>query len=260
MKIFLCTGNKIYTTWVAKDLNIYQGGGCPDPILKDYKPYILESFYYADKDTERLIPYFADFMLDSGCFTFMQNATVRVDWKEYTYKYADFINRNNVSKFVEMDLDYIIGYDKVIPLRDLLEKETGKKAIPVWHPTRGKQEFLKMCDDYDYVALGGIVGQKWQGVEKYMPWFIKEAHIRKTKIHGLGFTKFEKLREYHFDSVDSTAWTCGNRFGFIYQYIGEGKLIKHQVPKGSRISDARKAAVINYQEWLKFQRWADVHL
>ena len=199
-------------------------------------------------------------MLDSGCFTFMENSHITVDWKEYTYKYADFINRNNVDKFIEMDLDYIIGYERVLKLRALLESETGKKAIPVWHPSRGKEEFLTMCDNYNYVALGGIVGKKWRGTEQYMPWFISEAHKRGAKIHGLGFTKLEKLKEYHFDSVDSTAWTCGNRFGFIYQYKGNGKIIKHSVPKGKRIKDARQAALINYAEWLKYQRWAETHL
>lgn len=287
MKIYLCTGNALYTQWIAKDLQLYQtdhmklylasphtfqrfkggkefvqklSGGFPDPILTDHKPYILESFYYADEDTEKLIPTFGDFMLDSGAFTFMQNAKSHVDWEEYVERYADFINRNKVDKFYELDIDSIVGYDRVLTLRDKLERMTGKQSIPVWHSNRGKDEFLKMCEEYPYVALGGIVGKEWkQSAEVYMPWFIKEAHRRGAKIHGLGYTKLAKLEKYHFDSVDSTAWTAGNRFGFIYEFRN-GEMLKHNVPTGKRLADTRRVALINYTEWLKFQKWAERNL
>lgn len=233
---------------------------CEEPTIK-YRPYILESFYYADKNTERLLPYFGDFLLDSGAFTFMENAgkTV-VDWDDYIERYAAFITRNNIDKFFELDIDSIVGYPKVIEMRHRLEDLVGKPCIPVWHQVRGKDDFLKCCEEYNYVALGGIVGKEWKvWAEKYMPWFIREAHRRGTKIHGLGYTKLDKLRQYHFDSVDSTAWTAGNRFGFIYQFKN-GRMIKYPVPKGKRIGSARQAAVINFTEWIKFQKWAEVNL
>ena len=227
--------------------------------IKGYRPYILESFYYANEDTEKLIPYFGDFMLDSGAFTFMQENGGTVNWDDYADRYIDFINRNNIQKYIELDLDYIIGVEGARKLRERLESKTGRKSIPVWHPIRGKDEFLKMCDDYDYVCLGGIVGKKWQGTEQYMPWFIREAHKRGTKIHGLGFTKLTKLEQYHFDSVDSTAWTTGNRFGYLYFFNGK-TMVKRDAPKGYRIADSRMAALHNYTEWIKFQKWADTHL
>lgn len=223
------------------------------------RPFILESFYYMDPDTEKMIPYFGDFLLDSGAFTFMQQNGQDIDWEDYAGRYIDFINQNNIQKYIELDLDYIIGCEGARKLREMLESGTGRKSIPVWHPIRGKNEFLKMCDDYDYVALGGIVGKKWQGTEQYMPWFIQEAHKRGAKIHGLGFTKLTKLGQYHFDSVDSTAWTTGNRFGFIYFFDGK-TMVKKNTPKGYRIANSRAATRQNYIEWMKFQKWADVHL
>lgn len=230
-----------------------------DKSVTELRPFILESFYYADSDTERLIPYFGDFLLDSGAFTFMQNAGSAVNWDDYAHKYAAFVVKNNVKKYIELDLDYIIGCDGARRLRSILEEETGRKSIPVWHPIRGKNNFLEMCEEYDYVALGGIVGKKWQGTEQYMPLFINEAHKRGAKIHGLGFTKLQKLPYYHFDSVDSTAWTTGNRFGYIYFFDGK-TMIKKDAPKGFRIGDSRAAALHNFTEWVKFQKWADVHL
>ena len=235
-------------------------GGGFDRTIKEWNPYILESFYYADSDTERLLPYYGDFLLDSGAFTFMeQSHNGKINWNEYAEKYIDFIVRNDIKKYVELDLDYIIGVDESRKLRTYLETKTNRQSIPVWHPIRGKNEFLKMCDEYDYICLGGIVGQKWRGVEEYMPWFINEAHKRGTKIHGLGFTKLTKLNKYHFDSVDSTAWTTGNRFGYIYYFDGK-TMKKIDAPKGHRLADSKKVALHNYCEWIKFQRWADVHL
>lgn len=226
----------------------------------DWKPFILESFYYADKDTERLIPYFGDFLLDSGAFTFMQNSKVTTDWNDYVERYADFINRNKIEKFFELDIDSVVGYEEVKKLRAKLENLTGKQVIPVWHKSRGIDEYKILCDQYPYIALGGLAAKEIKRNEyKAIPWFIKQAHKRKTKIHGLGFTNLEGLTKYHFDSVDSTAWTTGNRFGYIYQFDGT-TMQKIKVPQGKRILDSRGAALINYLEWLKFQRYALVRL
>lgn len=252
-----------YENAAETSLREYSGGEARQDwreVTQVYKPYILESFYYIDKDAERLLPYFGDFLLDSGAFTFMENAKARVDWDEYLERYADFIRRNNIDKFFELDIDSVVGYRKVLELREKLERLTGRQPIPVWHSPRGKDEFIRHCDEYPYVALGGIVGKEWKNeAEKYMPWFISEAHKRGAKIHGLGYTKLEKLKKYHFDSVDSTSWTTGNRFGFVYKFNGK-TMIKVDVPKGKRIADPRKVALINYTEWVKFQRWADTHL
>lgn len=249
--------------------DVIRGGFSSDAVdnsVKQWKPFILESFYYADSETERLLPYFGDFLLDSGAFTFMggfsftKSENININWEEYLERYADFINRNRIEKFFELDIDSVVGYEKVKYFRKKLENMTNRQCIPVWHSTRGKEEFLRSCDQYPYVALGGIVGGEWNTkAEKYIPWFIKEAHRRNAKIHGLGYTKLAKLREYHFDSVDSTAWTTGNRFGFIYQFNGK-TMIKHNVPKGKRLGDPKKVAMINYSEWIKFQKWAITHL
>lgn len=245
---------KIYLAGVAP----WRGGQdrLYDKATAQHKPYILESFYYADADTERLLPYYGDFLLDSGAFTFMMSSKNHVVWEEYIERYANFINRNNVKKFFELDIDSVVGYPKVLEYRKRLEKLTNKSVIPVWHKSRGIDEYKRMCDEYDYVAIGGIVAKEIKP-EQYgaFPMLIAEAHRRKAKIHGLGFTSLEWLPKCHFDSVDSAAWTAGNRFGFIYQFNGK-TMIKHNVPKGKRLADSKKVAEINYLEWLKFQRYA----
>ena len=265
MKIFLAgeNGKKRIIREIVNE-TIFSGGGeqaeyyCD--AIKKHRPYILESFYYADEATEKLIPYFGDFLLDSGAFTFMQNSKKAVAWEEYIERYADFINRNKVEKFFELDIDSVAGYDKVLEFRKKLERLTNRPVIPVWHKSRGAAEYKRHCDEYSYVSIGGYVIKELKPKDyAAFPTMISYAHSKGAKVHCLGFTSLADLPKYHFDSVDSTAWTTGNRFGYVYQFNGK-TMIKHDVPKGKRLADSRKVAEINYLEWIKFQKWADKHL
>lgn len=239
-------------------------GGIPN-----WKPYILESFYYANKDDiQRLLPYFGDFLLDSGAFTFCGTGKFTLNSVEdYLEQYADFINTYKIDKFFELDIDSIVGYEKVLQYRKKLERLTGKQCIPVWHISRGKEEFIRHCEEYSYVALGGYVAAikasdpRQKLYVKSYPWFIKTAHEHGAKIHGLGFTSLSGLTKYHFDSVDSTSWTTGNRYGYLYRFNGK-TMTKIDKPEGTRIhgDKVRELAINNFVEWCKFQQYADTHL
>ena len=242
-------------------MNIYLAG-CFSYIREDafLNTNILQSFYYCNKVTEKeIIPNCKRFMLDSGAFTFFSSGKY-VDWSEYVKRYAEFITRNNIKLFFELDIDALIGYEKVLYYRAMLEDLTGKKCIPVWHKSRGKDEYLKMCDEYDYVALGGIVTREIKQTDyKAFPYLISEAHKRNTKIHGLGFTSLQGLTKYKFDSVDSTAWLSGTRFGSIYIFNGK-TMVKHDKKPGQKMTSLREVSLHNFNEWKKFQRYAEVKL
>lgn len=222
---------------------------------------ILQSFYYCDNDftTGTILPNCKSFMLDSGAFTFFSAGGV-VDWGDYIKRYAAFINRNNIKNFFELDIDSLIGYDKVLYYRAKLEDMTGRSCIPVWHKSRGKDEFIKMCEQYDYVSIGGIVSKEITQKEyKYFPYFIKTAHEHGAKIHGLGFTNMKGLTQYHFDSVDSTAWLSGNRFGAVYKFNGK-TMVKFDKKDGQRLANSQAVALHNFREWVKFAEYAEYNL
>lgn len=224
--------------------------------------YLLESFYYIKPWQTELIHKTKMFLLDSGAFTFMQNSKSHTDWDEYVERYAQFINDHNIEYFFELDIDSVIGYENVLKLRSRLERMTGRQSIPVWHLPRGKVEFLRMCDEYPYVAIGGIVsGEIKSNNYKHFPWFINEAHKRNTQIHGLGFTNVNKLEVCHFDSVDSTRWNCA-RFGRL-EYFDE-KTIKpiDRRKEGKRLQGRKNNEIIKFtfQEWCKYQEYAEAHL
>lgn len=224
---------------------------------------ILESFYYLRNNPEfhRLIQEFDSFLLDSGAFTFM-SGNGSADWDRYTQEYADFINKYDISLFFELDIDSIVGLSEVERLRNRLEKLTGKKPIPVWHKSRGLDYFHYMCKEYPYVAIGGIVTKEIERktYEKAFPWFIEIAHKAGSKIHGLGYTSFEGLKKYKFDSVDSTAWLYGNRGGYLYIFDPRtGEMKKKDTPQGMRLRP-HESARHNFLEWVKFVKWAKKNL
>lgn len=230
--------------------------------IQERRPYILESFYYATNWTEKMLPNFGSFLLDSGAFTMFSNGAKakNIVWDEYVDRYADFVKRNKIKLFFELDIDPLVGYKRVLQLRTRLENAAGRPCIPVWHKSRGKDEFLKMCGQYKYVALGGIVSKEIVSSQyKYFPWFIQQAHKAGAKIHGLGFTALTQLDKYHFDSVDSTAWVSGNRFGAVYRFNGR-TMEKLDKGDGQRMRDGKKVALNNFVEWCKFQQYADIHL
>lgn len=226
--------------------------------------YILQSFFYCNEFTEKhIIPNAADFLLDSGAFSFMQGKGGVPKWDEYADRYSDFVIRINVEKFFELDVDSVIGYDAVKRLRNRIESRTGRQTIPVWHLSRGKEEYKSLCRNYPYVAIGGLVdgaksGEYARDLWKYFPWFIETAQENGAKIHALGFTSLDGIRTYHFDSVDSTAWTTGNRFGYLYNFDGK-TMQRTNVPKGHRLGNTKAVALHNYVEWIKFQKYADTH-
>lgn len=221
--------------------------------------FILESFYYFQNWQTSLINTSKMFLLDSGAFTFMSNTKKgKIDWKDYIDRYIAFINKNEVEYFFELDIDCIVGYKNVLRIRKYIEEKTGKKCIPVWHKSRGKDEFLKMCDEYNYVAIGGIVSKEIKQSEyPYLAWFIDEAHKRGCKIHGLGFTNLKCLKKYKFDSVDSTSWKSGGRYGQLHCFTGD--TIKTITRKDMR-AIYKKIDEHNFNSWVKFQKYAENNL
>ena len=224
---------------------------------------ILESFYYMN---DWMLPYIKEhwnFLLDSGAFTFMSDKKNQngVNWDEYLEKYAHFINENKIDLFFELDIDAVVGLKEVERLREKLHRLTNKQSIPVFHKERGKEYWLRMISEFDYVALGGIVagGLSYRKqIEAVFPWFLQTAKEQNCKVHGLGYTSVENLKKFKFHSVDSTAWLYGNRGGFLYYFNGH-TLVKQNKPPGMKLK-AREVAVHNFREWVKFQQYAKINL
>jgi len=191
--------------------------------IDKYK-YNLMSFYYIKKeDIFKEIIKKSDFILiDSGAHSFQKGK--KVDWVEYTKKYADWIKANDNDKilgYFEMDVDNIIGYENVLELRKILESVTDK-IIPVWHKNRGIEDFKKMCKEYQgkIIAITGFKNEDIQDHQYMM--FLKYAKKYNCKVHCLGMTRRKILDAVPFDFVDSSSW----KQQAIYGRVGKNKVTK----------------------------------
>lgn len=206
-------------------------------IVPNYKPYyVLESFLglrAKTQKTEEIMKWFLSakmFILDSGAYTFMCKPRPNMDFDKYVDDYISFINKYDIEYFFEMDVDNILGYEKVLELRKRIEDGTGKKVIPVWHKSRGKDEFVKMCEEYDYVAIGGIASREIKPSETPMIYELCEiAHEKGCLIHGLGYLKLQQINTNTcpFDTVDGSSWQGHMRGSkFVLEYDNELPCLK----------------------------------
>lgn len=203
--------------------------------------YNLMSYYYIPKNPKRalgIIEQSERIMIDSGAHTFQKGKT-KLNWEEYTESYARFIRENDCNKIVgyfEMDVDKVIGLERVIKLRRRLEQETDK-IIPVWHKGRGIENFYRMCEEYSgrVVAITGFKNEDIKD-DQYAQ-FLKIAWQHNCRVHCLGMTRKDILKKVPFDYVDSSSWTQG----VLYGRLGSRKLKNEDT--------AEKRAVMRQRQW-----------
>lgn len=226
-----------------------------DENIEKYKYNLMSFFYIKDiKIPEKIRDKSEFIIIDSGAHSFQKGK--KVDWVEFTKKYAEFIkqfDKPNVIGYFEMDVDNIIGYDKVLELRKILEN-VSNKIIPVWHKNRGLDEYKKMCQDYAgrVIAITGFKNEDIKD-EQYLM-FLKYAKKYNCKVHCLGMTRKKVLDKVPFDYVDSSSWKQQS----IYGMIGRKKVSK-QYSKENRW----RIMLENYKLGMKtqehyYQKWKKV--
>ena len=218
----------------------------------DKYKWILCSFYHLKDDVFNEIKRKAELVLiDSGAHSFQKGK--HVDWVSYTQKYAEWIAQNDSDKmlgYFEMDVDNIIGYEKVLELRKILEA-VSDKIIPVWHKNRGIEEFKKMCRDYagKIVAITGFKNEDIKD-EQYLM-FLKYAKKYNCKVHCLGMTRKKILDTIPFDYVDSSSW----KQQAIYGRIGNRKVDrdfskeKRWAVMAANLKNAMEMEEYYYKKW-----------
>lgn len=217
--------------------------------------WILVSYYYARKhedNTTRIRDHCEELLVDSGAHSIQFGA--KVDFLEYTKQYAEFIkrfDRPNVVGYFEMDIENIIGYDKVLELRKILESVTDK-IIPVWHPDRGIKDFEEMCKKYTgkLVAIGGFRNTDIKDDQFLM--FMKVARKYNCKVHCLGMTRQKVLDKVPFDYTDSATWLTATNMGnpFVDGIRQNAKGMRFKKEKGIKKFFQYEH---NYKGFLKFQ-------
>jgi hypothetical protein len=240
-------------------------------VLTETKPlFVLGSFFYLKKCKKDYLDKYMnyvktqckDFILDSGAFSMLSGSKNKESFLEkldsYISEYIDFINRYNIKNFIELDIDKIIGYEKVKQIREKIEKETNKKSIPVFHLTRGIEEYKKLIKNYPYICIGGIAIKdiKKKDYKKIFPTLLKMAKLQNCKVHGLGFTA-SNVNEFDFYSVDSSSWKTSIRYALIGIFDNKKRIITYKkFSKTKKINKnlATEILIVSGKEFIKFQK------
>lgn len=181
---------------------------------------ILVSYPYFNKrvlETLRSIPT-SDYelMVDSGAFTAWNlGKTVSLD------SYCQFLDSiKELMPFHAIQLD-VVGDPKTTWDNYTTMIDRGYKVMPVF--TRGGDLDLleAMYEKTDYILLGGIARGKDR--LEYLRWVMNRN--KKRKVHWLGCSHTDLVKQYKPTSIDSSSWASAGRFGGgISLYKGNGEL------------------------------------
>lgn len=95
-------------------MKIFLAGTAPRPPIREKTLYALDTFFYIDPNKPSDHRRFEDYLLDSGAFSFMQGGKDKRTINEYVEQYADYIVKNDIKNYFELDIDMLVGYDKVL--------------------------------------------------------------------------------------------------------------------------------------------------
>jgi hypothetical protein len=163
-----------------------------------------------------------DFFADSGAFSAHNvGATISLEvYAGWLHKWRDYFT-------VYANLD-VIG-DHAASMRNLRELEKqGLRPLPVFHThTQDFSVLEALCEEYDYIAIGGMVGYNANTI---FPWLVKCHKIARkhdTRLHGFGQTSWKPLIDLPWYSVDSSSWGAGFRYGIVPVFdYRSGKQVK----------------------------------
>lgn len=174
-----------------------------------FKKKIVDFLKAQRSNTYRLI-------VDSGAFTAWNiGKTIKLD--EYC-RFLDSIECLRPFNAVQLD---VFGDPEKTWKNFLVMKQRGYDVMPVF--TRGDtlERLEEMYSYTDYIMFGGItIGGKNLN---YVKWFMEKNKGR--KIHWLGFCNVDFIKHYQPQSVDSSSWASGSRYGNVHFYKGFGATV-----------------------------------
>jgi hypothetical protein len=124
----------------------------------------------------------------------------------------------------------------------------GLSPLPVYHAGSPLRELDRICDEYEYFALGGVA--KWTAKRRRVVmldlWKRIRANGFEGRVHGFGITSMELMRGFPWYSVDSSTWTMPLRWGTITLF--RGGLI-HQMAVSDTREIFKHAAQVKKYGW-----------
>lgn len=165
---------------------------------------------------------------DSGAFSAWQSGKV-IDLAAY----AAWLHRWGRLFDLYANLD-VIGDAVATATNQTALEDQGLKPLPTVHFGAPWSAFdAALAAEPPYMGFGGLVGRMTFEHKEAMRWCL--AGLRRTaaagaKVHGFGVTRWNAIWDLPWQSVDSTSWKSGGRYGAILLFTGT-KLIHVPVTK-----------------------------
>lgn len=196
-------------------MRLYFAGA--DAELKLFERLKVNQLLIAYPFAKKLEKYNSDWLIDSGAFTAFNTGKI-ISLKEY----CDWIIKNKVKLYV--GLDDIKDPDKTMANMKIMRK-MGLNPIPTYHYGEDISYLKAYCEEYDYIAIGGLVPikNKKNSMINFLNKCFKEA--KGKKLHALGVNNYELMLRYPFYSVDATSWHNPVRWGQNFHFE-KGKLLR----------------------------------
>lgn len=162
------------------------------------------------------------FMLDSGAFSALrEEVEIRPD------VYAKFLERYGHQCDSYINLDAIPkgsgpqakanSAEETLKNQKYLES-LGFKPIPVFHKGEPDSYLKHYVDNYEYIAIGGLVdSQTHLEFFKHIwdKFLTKPDGTPRLKVHAFGMTTVKHMVAYPWYSVDSSTWLIQSKLGWI---------------------------------------------
>lgn len=237
-----------------------------DQYILDVKhKYILLSYFHLlskVKNGTDFKEYFKKFtdagmeiMIDSGAHTLQKNKGTPPDYQSFFDGYLKWLQANidYIDHYVELDIENVVGLEKVNSWSDTLTSTLKKPPIRVWHRWRGGVDVWEaMTEQYDYIGFSGFLINQGAGAElplNQIPYYLKAASVNKCKVHGFGFTSPKLLTCFPFHSVDSTSWMAGQRYGVVSHF--DGRFLRTHTKEQIAVQD-RNTRHLNWRKGLPY--------
>lgn len=183
-------------------------------ILKKENVSILFSYAARRKEIFPTLPKgFPGYFVDCGAFSVGEKTIGSIDVETYGL-WLQFLLRNNYNNIVYCNLDVIGDPDKTLANQIYLES-LGLKPLPVWHEGEDEWFLNYYCQNYEYVAIGGMVSAGFSKLHvfKLTQWLLQTYTQTKFHLFGVGISAATAFRTFRPYSVDFSTWTVGARFG-----------------------------------------------
>jgi len=190
-------------------------------------------------------------LIDSGAFTaYTCGKVIKVeDYGNWALAFRKkWEHRVKSLHFFNLD---VIGDQNASEINLHKLEKMGLNPIPIFTFKADFKHLEKMLKTYNYIALGGLVGQKPKHLTAWLNSCFKYVlrHKKKTgkltKIHLLGVTKKSVLMTYPCYSADSSGWVSCLRFG------GGRGIGKDKIPRYKESKEALAVTMLNLREEIK---------